>query len=236
MSGVTDDMFDGAVVGALRYVLWVALVIALFPVTSVHAQWNLALQRAGADQVYVTGGLDPAVITSVGYGRTVSAFGVVTQLSAEAGVVAGEADLRDFRTRVTAQVQLARVGRVRIGGRASFITRGTENRIFRAVNMGAALSGTAGLYGQRWFAAGEVGFDKALVTHLRHSDEYRALHFATAQDGWYLDNGGTWGLGALMGRTLGRHELVVRVGVSRTQAWDTPSIPGYAVIGWGVSF
>ncbi len=222
--------------GAMRSALWMALVMTWFPVVSAHAQWNLARQRAGTDHLYVTAGLDPAVIPSLGYGRTVSAFGVATQLSAEAGVVAGEADVRDYRARFTAQVQLAHIGRVRVGGRASFITRGTENRIFQAVNMGAAMSGTAGLYGQRWFAAGEVAFDKAIVTHLRHSDDYRAQSFPNAKDGWYLDNGGTWGLGALMGRTMGRHELVVRVGVSRTQAWETPTIPGYAVIGWGVAF
>jgi hypothetical protein len=215
---------------------WGVVLLALLPMTSMHAQWNLALQRPGTDHLYVNAGLDPAVITSIGYGRTLSAFGATAQLFAEAGVVAGDADLRDFRARLGAQLELAHVGRVRLGGRASFVTRGTENRIFRSVNMGVAVTGSAGLYGRRWFAATEVGFDKALLTHLRHSEEYRVVHFPEAKDGWYLDNGGTWGLGAMMGRTMGRSEAVVRVGVSRTQRWETPSIPGYVVLGWGVAF
>ena len=51
-------------------------------------------------------------------------------------------------------------------------------------NFGSDLSSTIGYYKPKWFVATEVGFDKAIVTHFKHSDLFKE-HFPDVKDGWY---------------------------------------------------
>jgi hypothetical protein len=197
------------------------------------AQWNLARLEPGDARLHITMALDPAVITSVGYVRFTSRLGTTMQVGVEAGVVAGDADLRDYRVRLGGQVQLVHAGPFRVAASAAFITRGTSNTTFRAVNLGADVGATAGMYRRGWFAAGEVGFDKAIVTHLTHTKEYREQYYAAARDGWYLDTGGTGRLGFVAGASLRRAELLLRAGLARTQGGERLTAPGYLTLGVG---
>ena len=164
--------------------------------TQARAQWNLARLNPGESRVQLTMGIDPAVIPSIGYSRASSLFGATAQVSLEGGVVAGKADLGDYRVRMTGQVQLAQYRALRLAVRGAAITRGTSNDVFRAVNFGADVGAIGGLYRRRWFVAAEMGFDKAILTHLTHTRLYRDRYYAEAKDGWYIDNGGTWRLPA----------------------------------------
>src|SRR5690606_28578105 len=58
------------------------------------------------------------------------------------------------------------------------------NDFVRLLNFGSDMSATIGYYKPKWFAAGEFGFDKAIVTHFLHSDMYKN-NFSEAIDGWY---------------------------------------------------
>ena len=131
---------------------------------------------------------------------------------------------------------IARWRDVHVTGSATFITRGTENTVYRGLNFGADLTGSAGVYRRRWFAAGEFGFDKAVITHITHSDWYRDHYYADAKDGWYLDAGGTYHYGVTGGVAIGRAELVARFGWQRTEKWNDLDQPIYASLGTGVSF
>lgn len=200
------------------------------------AQWNLARQQAGDAQLHLSMAIDPAVITSLGYGRFTSLFGATTRLGMEVGVVAGDAALRDYRVRLSGDVQLVHRGAFRVAASAAFMTRGTSNRVFRAVNFGSDFGATAGLYRRGWFVAGEVGFDKAIITHLKHTQEYRDQYYADAKDGWYLNNGGTGRLGIMTGTSLGGAELMLRGGINRTQGGEALAVPAYLTVGVGFGF
>jgi hypothetical protein len=121
-------------------------------------------------------------------------------------------------------------------GSATFITRGTENSIYRGLNFGADFTSTAGVYRPRWFAAGEFGFDKAVITHITHSDWYRQHYYADAKDGWYLNAGGRYHYGVISGLALGKAELVGRFGFQRTEDFNTLLPPMYASLGMGFGF
>lgn len=200
------------------------------------AQWNLARVQPGDARLHISMAVDPAVVTSLGYGRFTSLFGTTTRLGLEVGVVAGEADLRDYRVRLGGEVQLVRRGAFRVAASAAFMTRGTSNVVFRAVNFGSDFGATAGLYRRGWFVAGEVGFDKAIITHLTHTQEYRDQYYADAKDGWYLNNGGTGRLGIMTGTSLGGAELMLRGGINRTQGGETLAVPAYLTVGVGFGF
>ena len=200
------------------------------------AQWNVARYEAEPNRVYSTFALDPALITSLGYARVASLWGHDFQLSAEAGVVTAELDTDDFRARLGVHTSLARWRFLHVTGSATFVTRGTDNAIYRGFNFGADVTGGVGVYRPLWFASAEFGKDKAIITHVTHSDWYRDHFYADARDGWYLDAGGTYHYGVKAGFTLGQAEVVGRFGQLRTEKFNDMTPPLYASLGVGFAF
>jgi hypothetical protein len=200
------------------------------------AQWNVARFGTDRDRVYTTFGLDPALVTSLGYGHVVPLIGHDFQLAVDAGVVAARMDARDFRARLGTQTSLVRWGSLHVTGSAAFITRGTDNSIYRGLNFGSDFTGTLGAYRHGWFAAGEFGFDKAIVTHVTHSDWYLTYFYPDAKDGWYIDAGGTFHYGLACGLELGRAEVAGRFGWRRSEDFNDIAPPMYASVGVGFGF
>lgn len=200
------------------------------------AQWNVARLGSGPNRIYTTFGLDPAFIPTVGYGRVISLFGHPLQLAGDAGIVAARMDTHDFRARLQALTSIIHWRSLHLTGATGLITRGTDNSIYRGLNFGANLTGTLGFYRSGWFLAGEFGFDKAAVTHVTHSDWYLRYFYPEARDGWYGDTGGTFHYGLTAGVSLGRAELLLRYGMSRTEEFNELTPPMYASLGLGIAF
>ena len=200
------------------------------------AQWNVARYETSRNRVYTVVGLDPAVVGATGYGRVVTVRGHHFQITADAGVAGARMDAHDFRARVGTQTSLAHWRSVHVAGSATFLTRGTENSVYQGINFGADITGSLGVYRHRWFAAGEFGKDKAIVTHVKHSDWYRTYHYADAKDGWYIDAGGTYHYGLASGVALGKMELAGRLGWQRTERFNELTPPVYANVGVGFGF
>lgn len=200
------------------------------------AQWNVARFGTDRNRVYGTFGLDPAFVATVGYGRVASLVGHDFQFTGDVGLAAAHLDARDFRARLGMQTSIVRWRSLNLTGSATFITRGTENSIYRALNFGADLTGTLGMYRRRWFAAGEFGFDKAIITHLTHSDWYRRHYYPDARDGWYLTGGGVYHYGVTAGVALGSAEVAGRFGWRQTENWKELTPPMYASLGIGIGF
>lgn len=216
--------------------LVLGLLVSVLVAPDAAAQWNVARFDAGRDRVYTTFGLDPAFVTTVGYARMVPLFGQRFQLAGDVALAMTGWDLNDFRARLQAQTSIVRWRSLQLTGSATFITRGTENSIYRAINFGSDFTATGGVYRSGWFAAGEFGFDKAIITHITHSDWYRRYYYPDAKDGWYLNAGGTFHYGAVGGVTIGRVELVGRLGMRRTETFKDVTPPMYGALGVGVGF
>lgn len=68
-----------------------------------------------------------------------------------------------------------------------------------------------GLYKTRWFVAGETGFDKAIVTHFKHSDLYKE-NSPLVQDGWYQPaTGGNFYYGVQTGYSFKTADLTLKL-------------------------
>ena len=52
--------------------------------------------------------------------------------------------------------------------KANGVFRRIENTQALLQNFGSEFAGIAGYYTTRWFVAGEVRFDKAIITHVKH--------------------------------------------------------------------
>jgi hypothetical protein len=218
----------------IKFTLGVALTASV--AGEAAAQWNVERFGAERNRVYSTFGLDPAVIGTLGYGRVIELGGHDFQLTGDAGVVMAKLDTRDFRARLGTQTSLVRWRSVRLTGSATFITRGTDNSIYRALNFGADVTGAVGVYRRRWFGAAEVGKDKAIITHVTNSDWYKRNFYPDAKDGWYLNAGGTLHYGFAGGWALGKTEVVGRAGWLETEKYNALTPPVYASVGLGFGF
>ncbi len=100
-------------------------------------------------------------------------------------------------------------------------------------SFGSDFSGTLGYYRTKWFLAGEVGFDKAIVTNLKHSQSYREI-YPDVTDGWYSPpSGGNFYYGLQAGFSFKQHDIYVKAGKIITQDFKTePRVPFFAQIGY----
>ena len=216
--------------------LALGIALTMLAASNVLGQWNVARFGTDRNRVYTTFGLDPAFVASVGYARTFPILTHEFQITGEVGTVSNRADARDFRARIGTQTSLVSWKALNVTGAATFVSRGTDNAIYRGFNFGADLTGAVGLYRPQWFIAGEMGFDKAVITHVTHSDYYRKTFYPDAKDGWYLDAGGTIHHGVSAGVTLGKAELVARAGWLRTERYNSLTPPVYGSVGVGFGF
>ncbi|MDM7914127.1 MAG: hypothetical protein ACE15D_10980 [Candidatus Eisenbacteria bacterium] len=215
------------------------LVAALLPALAARdaaAQWNVARFDADRNRVYTSFGLDPAFVSSMGVGRVVPLFDHDFHFGVDAGLAAAHMDLHDFRARLGVQTSIVNWRSVHFTGSATFLTRGTQNSIYRGFNFGSDFTGTLGVYRESWFGGGEFGFDKAIITHVTHSDWYRKYFYPDAKDGWYLNAGGTYHYGLVGGYAIGKAELVGRFGWRRTEEFDEINPPIYGSLGVGYGY
>jgi hypothetical protein len=198
-------------------------------------QWNVARYDTDANRTYATYGFDPAFVATLGYGRVVPVWGHAVQLTGEAGIATAHMDLGDYRLRAGIRTSVARWRSVHLTGSLAAIARGTDNVLYRGFGWGADVTGTLGVYRPRWFAAAELGKDKAIVTHITHSDWYRTHYYPDAKDGWYLDAGGSFHYGLTAGLALGKVELAGRAGLMTTEDFNDMTPPMYASLGVGIA-
>jgi hypothetical protein len=112
-----------------------------------------------------------------------------------------------------------------------------QTQLVRIVSFGSDFALLAGYYSATWYAAGELGFDKAIATQLKHSDIMR-MNFPGIRDGWYVPTGGNWYYGVQGGKTIGEIlEVSLRLGATNAQFDDeNAAMPVYLQLGVGVKF
>ncbi len=113
------------------------------------------------------------------------------------------------------------------------IFRRYENPLIRFLNFGAETKGTIGYYKPKWFAAAETGFDKAVITHFKHTNAYREAIYLHAKDGWYDPaTGGHFYYGLQAGYSFKKIDITLNVGKVLSQDLKTmPLIPYYLMLG-----
>ena len=220
----------------MKRILGIVFVMFLLLTQLASAQSNVARFGTERNRVYTSVGIDPAVVSTVGYGRVVSVAGHAFNISGDVGVVAAGFDFDDARARAGVETSLLRWKSVHLTGSAVAVARSTENVSYRAVNFGADITGSLGVYRPRWFVAGEFGKDKAVVTHVTHTDYYRETFYPDAKDGWYLDAGGTFHYGFAAGLAVRGVEVSGRFGWLRTEDFNDVMPPVYASVGVGFWF
>ena len=149
----------------------------------------------------------------------------------------GNAISDDFKSELGAQANWYQSKNFYISSKLLSIFRRVENTYARLLNFGAGVSATAGFYKKHWFAAGEIGFDKAIITHFKHTDLYKA-NFPAVKDGWYEPStGGNFYYGITAGYSFKDADIYLRTGKLIQQDFKTsPMLPFYAELGLNLKF
>lgn len=182
--------------------------------------------------VHLNTGLNYGLIFGAGYAYRVSDGMFPILLQADYSFPSGEKVLDDFKTRIGGQIRLYQAGDFHFSAEVLGVFRRYENDFARLLNFGADMSGIVGYYRQRWFVAGEFGFDKAIITHFKHTQAYRE-NFPQVQDGWYEPaTGGNFHYGLQTGISFGKNNITLKAGRLITQDFSTtPLFPFYAQVG-----
>ena len=141
----------------------------------------------------------------------------------------------DSKTKIGGTIRVYEVNNFQFSARIQGVFRRYENSMVKLLNFGSDMAAIAGYYKPKWFIAGETGFDKAIVTHFKHSAAYKE-NFPGVKDGWYEPaTGGNFYYGLQTGYSFGRNDIYLKGGKLLTQDFSTePLLPYYLQVGYNI--
>jgi hypothetical protein len=184
--------------------------------------------------VHAEFGAEHAFVMSGGYSRTLELGGHPLVVGGMLTVPWAKLDLSDYQVRATVSAPLVGGDKWKLAGRVAPTLRGTKNEVNRMTGFATDLSLFGGYYAPRGFVAASLGFDWALSTHIKHTDEYRSTVYADAKDGWYSTPGGNFHAGLQGGISIRDVELTLRLEHVRDVRLQPLLLPFAATIGANV--
>ena len=180
----------------------------------------------------ISTGIEYGFIYGVGYGYHIRC-GLPVVLNLEYSFPSGMNLDDDFKSKIGGKVRLFGINNFQLSANLYGVFRRYENSLVRMLNFGSELSGILGYYRSKWYVAGEFGFDKAIVSNLKHSQNYKDI-FPEVTDGWYEPpSGGNYHYGIQTGFSFKQHDIYLKAGKLISQGFKTkPLVPYYAQLGY----
>lgn len=176
-------------------------------------------------------GLNYGTVVGIGYGYKLNAF-VPIVLNMEYSFPTGKNLFDDFKTKIGGQVQVVQAGHFATALNVHGIFRRYKTDAAALSNWGGEFSIDLGYYKSTWFVAGGIGFDKAVITHVKNGD-YLQEYYPGIHDGWYIPTGGNFFYGVQSGFSFRRNDVSLKVGKTITQDFKTsPLLPFYTELGF----
>jgi hypothetical protein len=218
----------------MKRVQYIFTTIVLFNAFNTNAQtvnWK-ALQKEQKHITSVNLGVDYAFTYGIGYGYQLRSKRPII-LNASFSLPSGKNIADDYKTKIGGQINWLQASNFYFSSELQGIFRRFENSYARILNFGADISTTGGYYKKHWFVAAEIGFDKAIVTHFKHSNLYKE-NFPGVKDGWYEPStGGNFYYGLQTGYSIKRADIYLRAGKLIEQDFRTsPMLPFYSEVGF----
>ncbi len=208
-----------------------ALLCLTLPMRAQTVNWSSIEQSEHT--IHVGFGWDYSLSHSLGYAYQVKTK-IPLILTANFSSPFGKNFLDDFKTKMGGQIVLLNNASLKGSLSLNAIYRRYQNPLVRLQNFGSELNGIFGYYKPKWFAAGEIGFDKAIVTHFKHSNLYKEIIYPDVRDGWFEPaTGGNFHYGLQTGLSYKKSDLTLNAGRIIVQDFETkPLIPFYFIIGY----
>lgn len=177
-------------------------------------------------------GWEYGFVYGIGYGYKLETK-IPIVLESTVSFASGKVIFDDFKARVGGQINLYQIENFRFNAAIHGIYRRNGNPLVTLQNFGADATVIIGYYNPKWFAAGEFGFDKAIVMHFRHTEIYKDI-YPDVKNGWYEpETGGNFNFGIQGGFSFNRSDLTLRAGKIMTEDFkNAPLIPFYLQLGY----
>jgi hypothetical protein len=212
----------------MRGIKIVMTIIVLFykPSISLSQTLNWGSNRKNQKHIInINAGVEHGVVFGAGYAYQLKSK-IPIVLNAEYSFPSGKNLLDDFKTKIGGQIQFYQKGNFYFSAKLYSMFRRYKSDFAQLVNFGSDMSVTAGYYKSKWFVAGEAGFDKAIITHFKHTDSYKEL-YPLVKDGWYEPaTGGNFYYGLQTGYSFQKSDIYLKAGKILNQDFQTqPLIP-----------
>jgi hypothetical protein len=218
-----------------KFILLIACIVCVLrPAYSQKLNWE-ALQPTQRHIINVNIGWDYGITLGAGYGYQLKTkMPVILNVSHSSPFGKNVTD--DFKSKIGAEVRFYRLNHIHFSTAINSVFRRYQSPLVSLSNFGGEVSLTTGYYRKKYFVAAEGGFDKAIVTHFKHSNSFKDV-FPTVQDGWYEPaTGGNFHYGIKTGFSMKNNNLCLRLGKVVTQDLKiTPLIPFYAELGYSLT-
>jgi hypothetical protein len=166
-----------------KYLLASVLILMAGCLDAQVINWG-SLKKENRHILNVNTGIEHGAIFGAAYGYHLKSKAVPVVLAVEYSFPAGNTLLDDFKAKIGGQARWIKTGGLQFSTRIQGVFRRYENDLARLINFGCDLAGVVGYYRTNWFMAAEVGFDKAIVTNLKHKKAYKD-QYPNVVDGWY---------------------------------------------------
>ena len=189
--------------------------------------------------LHINAGVEYGAIAGVGYHHLIPIKRFPFWIGGEFSVPSGNqlAD-DDFKVRLGGQIKIVEFNHFQFSARIQGIARRYHNQSVRLFNFGSDLAGTMGYYRKQWFLGAEAGFDKAIVTHFKHTDWFKRNIYNNVQDGWFQPaTGGNFYYGLQGGFSMNKVDITVKAGKVLQQDFKSqPLLPFYGQVGMNFRF
>ena len=207
-----------------------ATILSFYSINAQNINWQ-SIDKEQKDIAYLNLGYEFGMTTQIGYGRKIETFRPIL-LTADYSMPMGNDLVDDFKVRIGSQISIFEKNNFIASAKIYGIFRRHQTTLVRMASFGSEMAGIIGYYKPRWHIAGELGFDKSIVTHLKHSDIMRD-NFPDITDGWFIPSGGHFYYGFQGSKTIGNNfDLSLRIGMTNAQFDDKNALlPYYAQFG-----
>ncbi len=208
----------------------IATILLICQATAQTVNWSNFTQEQ-KHIINIHGGLNYAFIAGVGYDYKLNLKKIPFLLHAEYSAPFGKKPMDDFKAKLGGQVQMLNVNNFSLTIGVHGLYRRYQSKLGRLAGFGSEFSAAFGFYRPKWYTAGELIFDKAIITHIKHSSIMKE-NYTAAQDGWYMPTGGNFSYGLRSGLSVKNNDVYLKIGKTITQDLKTsPIIPYYCIVG-----
>lgn len=214
------------------------MAFAMSLIISSHAfsqsiNWK-SLDKGQKHIININAGAEYGLAVGAGYGYQLKSKMPIV-LNVEHSFPAGKKMTDDFKTKIGGYIRLYEINNFQFSAKIQGVFRRYENSLASLLNFGSDMAAIAGYYKSKWFIAGEAGFDKAIVTHFKHTAAYKQ-NFPSVKDGWYEPStGGNFYYGLQTGFSFRQNDIYLKAGKLISQDFSTtPLFPYYLQIGYNI--
>lgn len=220
--------------------VFLAILIISFYQNNLKAQ-NINWANVSSQQkqlIHANFGAEFGVILGLGYHYLLCNKIIPLYIGGEFSTPFGITIADDYKTRIGVQIRIFKLNNFQLSGRIQGVARHYQSNLIQLFNFGSDVAGTIGYYRKHFFLAGEVGFDKAIVTNFEHSVWYKNNIYSEVQNGWFQPaTGGNFYYGLQGGYSTKKIDLTLKGGKVLQQDYKTkPLLPIYAQIGINYKF